>query len=255
MSPRIAGKPVSLLNGEKEQLELLYEDLGAWTLAEAQAALGDGRLADLLQFGVLGQQDTEMGPMLQLLATGRRAVYGKVGEARSLVSQLDRAYVRLSAKKEKWLLLASDDPFAEGLTRYAPNHNLQEAYGLGGRVLLGGKLSDGGYSESAIRALGRRIRSQALSKGFRVVLLTPSPRRGRKAAEEFKNFLELYTVLPIQQDGARRFRKVPQSEEKPGGDGPILTEEMARLRSGSLPPATLKILQLPRQQRINTDSD
>ncbi|MFK7604209.1 hypothetical protein ACI3L1_18595 [Deinococcus sp. SM5_A1] len=101
---------------------------GAWSHQEAAAALGESRLAVLLAERILGMQNTEMGRMYQLMARGRMSVFGTADEARSLVAQLDRAYMRLSMMQLGWSYEANDgvNPHYKGLAELFPHLGLRE---------------------------------------------------------------------------------------------------------------------------------
>ena len=248
-------KRVPLTDGERQLLHEMYLHLGAWTHQEALTRLGEARFKELLRQGVIGGQNTEIGVMYHLLAMGRTSLFHTADRAASLVSQLDQAYVRLCMAEKKWEFTGSSSPFYKGLADLFPglHQHFREGYTEFGSSLIGGKLTGGGYSSLAIRDLGNRMRSSALSRNFTVVILTPSPQRGQQAAAPFRNFLKVVPLRPKTGDGSKRFNPVPK-HKSPTEPGPYLTQAKIKAlqakSSPRLPDLTLEILGLTRAERI-----
>lgn len=246
-------RPAPLSPQEKEALTLLYTDLGAWTQGEGVAALGQERFQELLRAGLLARQETLMGPVYHLMAPGRKAVFGTTDDAASFASQLDQCYLRLSLAELGWELLPEGDPFSRELQQYAPTRNFHEARTEYGVALVMGKLTGGGVSSDHLKYLAETQRSQALSKRYFLVILTPSKRKGEGIAARYESFIRLRTHLPRTTSDASltRFFTVPTG--KPKDASPILTSasaQKARRARNPLPELTLETLQLNRRSRI-----
>lgn len=248
-------KRVPLTEGERQLLHEMYLHLGAWTHREAITKLGETRFKELLRQGVIGGQNTDIGVMYHLLALGRTSLFHTADRAASLVSQLDQAYVRLCMTEKKWEFTASTSPFHKGLADLFPGLHLhfQEGYTEFGSSLIGGKVTGGGYSSLAIRDLGTRMRSSALSRNFTVVIFTPSTQRGQQAAAPFSNFLKVVPLRPKTGDASKRFNPLPK-HKSPTEPGPYLTQAKIKAlqakASPPLPDLTLEILGLAKADRI-----
>ena len=250
-----SSKRVPLTDGERQLLHEMYLHLGAWTHREAVTRLGEARFRELLRQGVIGAQNTDIGVMYHLLALGRTSLFHTADQAASLVSQLDQAYVRLCMAEKGWEFTPSTSPFYKGLTSLFPGLHLhfQEGNTEFGTSLIGGKVTGNGYSALAIRDLGNRMRSSALSRNFTVVIFTPSPQRGQQAAAPFSNFLKVVPLRPKTGDNSKRFNRLPK-RKSPTEPGPYLTQAMRKSiqekKGSSMPELTLEILGLSRAERI-----
>ncbi|MFC3861889.1 hypothetical protein ACFOPQ_14065 [Deinococcus antarcticus] len=96
------GKRFAMPEPTRELLHQLYYTDGAWTEKETVHYLTLDYANTLIEEGVLGVQDTDMGRMVQLLARGRASIYHTVDNAASLSAQLDQAYLRLCIKQKGW---------------------------------------------------------------------------------------------------------------------------------------------------------
>lgn len=243
---------------EKEKLHALYISYGAWTPQEAVRALGETRLQTFVQQELLGQQDTEMGPMYQLLAKGRFLATGTAGNASTLSAQLDLAYLRLCTDELQWEVLDESSPFYKHFDRFFPHSKFFETQTSFGQVMLGGKLSGGGYSVQGLEKLMRKVKSTALARNVLFVILTPHPRRGQRCAQTHQSVLRLVPHLPnIGAHTRHRFNPVTP-EQQASDPGPILTSASAhRLRNSraDIPDLTLEILQLNLKARVEQAQD
>jgi len=165
--------PVILTGPEQQHLDPLYVDAGAWNPQEAHAALGVDRTTELIQRGYLGRCDTDMGPMLLLMAPGRLAIYSLSGNAQSLQRQIDRAYSRLSLKELGWRQTMPGET-AKNLTQYDATNRMIEVETKQGLALVTGTVHNGGVSRQQVTNIARRLRSSAVYRGFDVIVLTPS---------------------------------------------------------------------------------
>ena len=240
-------KKVPLTEGERNLLHLMYRDQGAWTHQEALTRLGAARFQELMRAGVIGPQSTDMGVMYHLLARGRASIYKSTDVASSLLTQLDQAYVRLCMAERKWEFTEDTSPFYKGLAKLFPglNGHFREGYTEFGSSLISGKITGGGYSPRAIAELGNRLRSEALSRNFRLVIFTPSRQRGQLAAEPLGNILKLVPHRPDTGDASKRFFILPR-QPSPTEPGPYLTHaKIKALRdspANTLPEQTLKVV-------------
>lgn len=254
MSRRPADFTVPTLSGqEKEHLKSLYMDMGAWTQTEGIAALGAERFNQFVREGLLGRQQTLMGPVFHLLALGRIAVFGTANDAASLTSQLDQCYFRLCLQKLNWHLIQPGEPLSRDLQQYAPSSNYREVRTSYGVALVAGKLNGAGITTDHLRKLALQQRSSALHHRYYIVILTPSPKRARTVEAQFQAFLKIERCLPrtTNNDSISRFITIPKSQAK--DHGAVLTPtgaERNRKSKTPLPEYTLETLMLPRKARI-----
>ena len=246
-------EPLNLTVTERDQLDHLYVFDGAWTPQEAEKAIGRDRVAELITAEYLSRCDTDMGPMILLIAAGRKAVFGISGRSVSLARQIDRAYIRLSLAKLKWTV-ARPGETSENLTQYDTTGRMTEVHTDQGLVLVAGSLRNGGISRQSIENVVRRMRSTALFNAFNIVLLTPSSRKGQHRAQGEAAYLTLKTILPTNPayTGVKRIKQLPAARILPDNE-PYLAGEAWKSdpRFTELPDLTKAILQLRRRERID----
>ena len=251
--PQGTKSTLPLTRKEQTALDALYVTAGAWTPREAHEQLGSNRTTELLEAKHLGRFDTEMGPMLVLLTSGRLAVFGVSNQAQSLHVQLDRAYLRLSLKALGWTRL-SEQTSQRHLTQYDPTGSLLEVQTDHGPVLLAGSMRSGGYSRQQLERLTLRLKSMALKHRFDVVVLTPHPRKGRDYAQKQSAFLVLKTILPRDPDfpEVTRVKRLP-TKGRLRDDEPYLAGQAWKHepKYAALPDLTREILQQRRRDRID----
>ena len=238
---------------EKVTLDSLYVTAGAWTPQEAYALLGERRTRELIAAQLLGIMETDMGPVLLLLAAGRVAVFGTAAKAQSLARQIDRAYLRLSIAQLGWRIVQPGQT-EDNLAQYDTSNRMVEVINNGGRpAMVGGSLQNGGMTRQSIENIASRLRSMALFKGFDVILLTPNRRRGTKRALKEVAFMVLMVVLPVNPGfpEVKRVKVLPSRVARP--DTPFLSGEswQSDPRILKLPALTREILQLKRSERID----
>lgn len=243
-----------LPENEMELLHQLYVYDGAWTLKETEERLGIERGGYLMKQKIIGYQDTDMGPVIQLLARGRISLYHKSDDGVALPNQVDQCYIRLSMAQKSWDRITPDMPYYRNLKEFLRRENALEAETIYGHSLILGKISGNGYAPVTIKNLGQRLRSSALSQNFHVVLLTPSPRKGKEIAKQFGSFLHLVHFLPNTGDTRKRFN--PPTGQPTKATGPYITAVSAKqlqrdYGSTLYSDTTLKRLQSPRDQRID----
>jgi len=255
MSPRIkqgSNQRVALTTTETKALIALYNIQGAWTHDEAVAAFGD-RLQFALDQHVLGTMDTLMGTMYVVLGHGRLAAFHTASDAESLQVQLTKAYVRLSLAQLGWRVMTDTEPSRQ-LKQYDKDGPMLHVKADFGECLLTGHMRGGGYSRQALESLTARFKSTALFRNFDIVVLTPSPTRGRDFAETQRSFLKLVTVLPkslVNGEAATRVKVVPALPNVERDDRPYLgTAYLEDPLFQALPDITKKVLALSRSDRI-----
>ena len=211
--------------GESEYLSAMYMDLGAWTYGEGVAALGQERFNLFVREGLLGRQETIMGPVFHLMTPGRVRVFGTAERAASFSSQLDQCYTRLCIAELGWDVLEDTHPLYERLTGNAPTRKFLAARTSYGTALVAGKVTAGGYSANLLKNLAQRVKSTALSSGLMLVVLTPSGRKGEKMAERHDAFMRLHTHLPrtVPNPETKRFFTIPERKTPAAENGPVLT--------------------------------
>lgn len=245
--------PLVLTEHEKQQLDDLYVEAGAWTPQEAQAALGINRTTELIQRGYLGRCDTDMGPMLLLLAPGRLAIYNLTGKAQSLQRQIDRAYIRRSLKALGWRQ-TTPGKTVKNLTQYDTTDRMVEVETEHGLVLVTGTIHNGGVGRQQVTNIARRLRSSAVYHQFDVVLLTPNPRKAHQKAAQESAFMVMKTLLPENPGypDVKRVKTLP-GRAIPRDDIPFLAGESWKQdeRLIALPDLTKRILRMNRSDRID----
>jgi len=243
---------VAITPGEKDALDILYYQQGAWTHDEAVAAFGD-QLQFALDHKVLGTLDTLMGTMYIVLGHGRLATFGTASRADSLQVQISKGYLRLSLAQLGWRVISDTEPSRQ-LKKFDKTGTMLHVKADFGECLLTGHLRSGGYSRQALEWLTTRFKSTALYERFYVVVLTPSPTRGKEYAEKQRSFLKLVTVLPkstINGEAATRVKVVPASADLELDDGPYLgSAHLEDPRFQTLPDITKKVLRMGRSDRI-----
>lgn len=244
---------VQLTETEHLQLDTLYVRDGAWTPQEAAAAIGQNRTTELIQQGVLGRCDTDMGPMLLLLAPGRLAVFGTSGNAQSLSRQIDRAYLRRCLEQLGWRQTEPGETKAN-LWQYDTTGRMVEVETQRGLALVSGSLRYGGIGRRHVAHIASRLKSTALFHNFDVILLTPHPRKAHRRAVSEAAFMILKTVMPVNPDFAN-VRRIKQLPGRPviRANIPYLAGEswMEDPSLSGLPDLTKRILQMPRTDRID----
>lgn len=243
--------------GEGEYLSEMYMNLGAWTYGEGVAALGQERFNLFVREGLLGRQETIMGPVYHLMTPGRVRVFGTAERAASFSSQLDQCYTRLCLSELNWDVLEDTHPLFERLTENAPTRKFIAARTSYGTALVAGKVAAGGYSANLLKYVAQRARSQALSNSILLVFLTPSARKGEAIAARNGAFMRLHTHLPRTTDNpkTKRFYTVPKwKQSAPQPDhGPALTAASVTREKQSTerrPDLSLDVLLKNRRQRI-----
>jgi hypothetical protein len=101
-TPMMKTPTLILTTSERDHLDSLHINDGAWTPQEAAAKLAKTRTSELIERGYLGRSDTDTRPML-LLAPGRTAVFGTSRKAQSLSRHIDRASVRRCLLDLGWI--------------------------------------------------------------------------------------------------------------------------------------------------------
>ncbi|MDP9765566.1 hypothetical protein [Deinococcus enclensis] len=239
---------------EQLKLDQLYRLDGAWTIQEGLHALGADRLRTMIDYQYLGITPTAMGDLLLLLAHGRIATYGGSSASVSLNRHINQAYVRLSLQTLGWSPPQKGEPFRD-LESYVSTGQFEEIKTEYGLALVAGKLTAGGYSTEYIRRLASRLRSTALYEHFYVIILTPHARKGQGVAKRHGAFLKVIQVLPqcpappeFQMEVTARTRQsVSPTPPEPYLAGHHWKEDPQYL---SLPPHMLRVLQRPRDERI-----
>lgn len=236
---------VRLSPEERGALLHLYHVDGAWTDAELRSHLSFGRDHELHEHGLLGTIPTDLGHLTLLLAAGRIAALGRSTGAARYSTQIDRAYLRLALRQLGWTV--------------SPSQQLAREYGLpgmtqvdtpGGPVLVVATLGNGnGTSGTTIRDLVARQRSQALSKDYAVVVLTPSPSRGQRAVAREGDWIRVVPVLP-RFGASGRLQISPGWPHEPPSAGPFMSREALDLLGGDLPAISRQTLLLPRRDRV-----
>ncbi|AZI45220.1 hypothetical protein EHF33_20130 (plasmid) [Deinococcus psychrotolerans] len=244
---------VVITDAEKQALDVLYNQQGAWTHDEAVAAFGD-RLQFALDQKILGRIDTLMGTMYIVLGHGRLATFDIASQAESLQVQISKAYVRLSLLELGWRVMTDTEP-SRKLKQFNKTGTMLHVETDFGECLLTGHLRSGGYSRQALDSLSVRFKSTALFHNFYIVVLTPSPRRGRDYAERQKSFLKLIHVLPqstVDGQTATRVKTVPARHGFEPDDRPYYADAawIENPHFQSLPDITKRVLSLSRTDRI-----
>jgi len=245
--------PVTLTQDERGHLDRLYMRDGAWTPQEATAAVGQARMLEFVRQGVLGRYDTDIGPLLLLMAPGRAMVFGITGKAQSIAKLIDHAYVRLCLESLGWTRTEPGET-RENLAQYDTTGRLMEVRTPHGLVLVGGSIRAAAMSRQNIDLIASRLRSTALFHNFDVILFTRNTRKGHKRALKESAFLVLKTMLPKSPayPEVQRVRRVPHPTV-PVDDAPYLAGMAWRTdpQYASLPDLTKQILQMNRQDRVD----
>ncbi|GAA3998969.1 hypothetical protein GCM10022631_07220 [Deinococcus rubellus] len=249
---------VPITDPEKNALERLNYDDGAWTHAEATAVFGE-RLQYALDHRLLGAFDTLMGTMYVILGHGRFTIINASGDATSVQSQITKAYLRLSIAQLGWRVILDDEP-SRKLTQFdwSQKRKMLHVKTEFGECLVTGHMRGGGYSRQALEWLTKRFKSTALSRNFYVVVLTPSPNKGRMYAKKQASFLKLITVLPrstISDQLSTRIKVMPPRDwgGREPDDRPYLagTGWLKDPRYQNVPDLTKQTLTLSRTDRID----
>ena len=198
---------VAVPRSDIEALKLLYED-GAWTKEEVKKHLK--RPDQIYDAGLIFSVVNEMGSMTVLTARGIQRIFGSTTHAdgkahavrtsRSVSTQFNGAYIRLSIKALGWTQV-NGGPYHQ----YDPSGRMVEVNTEFGGALVLGRLS-GGYTTSGIQQIIAKFRSQAVFHNFWVVILTPSPTRGQKIARNESAWLKVISICPTQVDDPPRLQ-------------------------------------------------
>jgi hypothetical protein len=241
---------LDLTADEKSTLRELYEYDGAWTDKELTAKCP--RHAEILKAGLLIPVHTVIGTLNMLSLTGRRLVLRDASSSCIAPQRnLDRAYIRLCM--DDYGYEETDEHTTRGLNKYAGKMELFERMTPQGVALIGGTMSGGGLSRTSIERIVTRLKSSALAYDFRLVLFTPSPKRGRGLAEKHAS---MFTLLPHLPGGTGQRVRLTSFESKSDKAyaGPFLTpfveDLVVRKHPDHFPEQTLEILQLRRIDRL-----
>ncbi|WP_216325658.1 hypothetical protein [Deinococcus aestuarii] len=237
-------------------LQQLHAD-GAWRADEVAAHLPEA--ADLYGAGLLDRASTVIGTLTLLTPRGQRLIGSTARQAGSVSRQLDRAYTRLALKELGW----SVTPDVQYLRQYDRTGRMTAVMtpfageGDSGAALVIGKMP-GGFSNTGIRHLITRLRSNALRRGFWVILLSPSARRGQQLAATHPAWLKVIHVVPrLPQASSQDDLTVPIFAFKGPGDDPVIVPETEQLtlerlaaRGHYYGPLWVSVLSRPRAARV-----
>lgn len=223
---------------EREAFRALLGD-GAWTPDEAYKVLGKARTVTLIKEDYLGLTHTSMGYLILLMARGRVAACGTADKPRSFARCMDMAYQRFALQRLGWQVIT--DPRQQPETARDDLIPVRTPERV---VMLTAQFGAGrGCSVEKMQNLVADWRSEALSRGLQVVVLTPNTRRGRKIQEREQAWLQLVHCEPLKQEGGRVLYS--DDSDPCGSEFPI-----AVITGTSLPDLTVEILSLPREERI-----
>lgn len=241
---------LNLTPEEKQTLKLLYEYDGAWT--EQELRLKCPRRDAILEAGLLHSIHTVIGRLYMLSVTGRRTVLRDASS--TLIApqrNLDRAYIRLCM--DDYGYQETDQTNTRDLEQYVGKMELFERVTPQGVALVGGVMSGGGLSRVTIQAIVTRLKSSALAHGFRVILFTPSPTRGRALAQKHSSMLTVLHHLPGGTGNRLQLTTFgpPKDDAYAGPASSALLEELVlRKKPDVFPAQTLELLRSRRAERI-----
>ena len=221
---------------DAEGARLLQKNSGAGLSAEDYG--------DLIQRSMIALMDTVIGHFMVVLAPGRVALHGRASGTMTPQRCIDRVYLRLALQQLGWP--EPDD--RHRLREFYPKSNAVEVQSPEGPALVFASLQGGGYTSAGIKKICRRLRSAALFRGFRVVILTPSAARGQQQAQQYGAYLRIIPVVPETNLKQVLPSRIPASTE-PKRQEPFFNERLAQdalTRNSPLcPPQSVAILQLP----------
>jgi hypothetical protein len=226
----------------------------AWTRNEIAGVICDADLTYCDDNELLHHQPTQIGTLIMLTSRARKLLTGYSHDPISLTRRVDKAYLRLCLAELDFQPVLEGD--GEDHTRLSPNRGFIQCRTPDSLALVTGHLSGGGMTRQSIQDLARSLQSNALFNRFRIIVITPHPRRGQKMALKHQQVLSLITHLPNQSDdpdevGEMRLTILDSERERYAESASITASQAERRAALGVPDLTLEILQLNRAERID----
>lgn len=232
---------------EKALLRQMYMD-GTWPWAKTLQTFGEKRSHEFMTRGYFLPVQTDLGRLTLLLARGLITTFGVCDKPAAFSSQIDRTYFRLALQQLGWTEMPD-----QSLVQHDPTRRMRAVYTRYGPALVMGLLGSGtGMTLEAMRKVLLRQKSSALYHGYRVVLITPSARRGQKLASKHRSWFHVVHCLPKVGDGQRlNIQQERESNRRPSVALPDRAERVEQALQALQVDTVLSRWQLERYYGLN----